>query len=95
MSKRFVPPKLDMGPDFQKASSMKAKSVHKSQHSSQRSGGTPTQASKRRLVKKEQKDLIPLTIENLAEYFDWRRGHFEQSPTLYKIATTIWSYLEV
>eukprot|EP01084_Bolivina_argentea_P068338 124397_1 len=95
MSKRFVPPQLDMGPDFQKASSMKAKTVHKSQHSTQASTSTPTGTSKRRLVnKKVEKDTIPLTIANLAEYFDWRRGHFEQSPTLYKIATTIWTYLE-
>eukprot|EP00484_Ammonia_sp_Unknown_P030589 CAMPEP_0197050048 /NCGR_PEP_ID=MMETSP1384-20130603/25038_1 /TAXON_ID=29189 /ORGANISM="Ammonia sp." /LENGTH=758 /DNA_ID=CAMNT_0042482409 /DNA_START=86 /DNA_END=2362 /DNA_ORIENTATION=- len=83
MSAKFVPPKLDMGPGFATASSIKAK------HKAQTSGdvGTPTTVARRK------KASVPLTIENLALYFDWRRGAFEQSPTLFKLASIIWLYL--
>eukprot|EP01084_Bolivina_argentea_P051821 95298_1 len=89
MSKRFVPPKLDMGPAFATAGNIKAK--HKSQVSSGVS--TPGGGGKRGKYSKRS-DTIPVTITNLALYFDWRRGQFAQSPTLFKIASTIWLYLE-
>ena len=96
MSKKFVPPKLDMGPDFATASSIKAK--HKGQSSRDvtipsLSGATSSAKSTRKI--KGNEDKVALNLINLSQYFDWRRGQFDQSPTLYKIACIIWLYLPV
>ena len=92
MSKKFIPPKLDMGSGFAVAGSMKAKKYDK-----QNKTGTPVSgASKRKLPKqKTMRDTVPLTLENLGQYFDWRRGSFSESPTLFNIASVIWLYLPV
>eukprot|EP01084_Bolivina_argentea_P100739 180768_1 len=100
MSRKFVPPKLDMGTGFAKASSIKAK--HKSQSSghstpsSSKNSGTPSKIStasyKRSNKQQTLKDTIPLTLINLAQFFDWKRTS-QQAPTLFKIASVIWLYL--
>ena len=90
MATKFVPPKLDMGSGFAVASSMHAKQYKK------QSVSTPSSTSKRKLPKqKTMRDTVPLLLENLAQYFDWRRGSFDESPTLFKLASVIWLYLPV
>eukprot|EP00486_Rosalina_sp_Unknown_P006764 CAMPEP_0201573746 /NCGR_PEP_ID=MMETSP0190_2-20130828/17759_1 /ASSEMBLY_ACC=CAM_ASM_000263 /TAXON_ID=37353 /ORGANISM="Rosalina sp." /LENGTH=798 /DNA_ID=CAMNT_0048001073 /DNA_START=22 /DNA_END=2418 /DNA_ORIENTATION=- len=95
MSKKFIPPKLDMGQGFATASSMKAKQYDKSNKKKPGKISTPVSgASKRKLPKqKTMRDTVPLSLENLSQYFDWRRGSFDESPTLFTIATVIWQYL--
>ena len=95
MSRKFVPPKLDMGSGFATATSMRAKP---------KSQGTPSKATPKRIntasarrggrTAQPLRDTIPLTLNNLAQFFDWRRNP-NQAPTLYKIAAVIWLYLPV
>ena len=82
-----------MGSGFAVAGSMKANQYKRSNKDT----GTPSNtSSKRKLMKqKTVKDTIPLTLINLSKYFDWRRGQFDESPTLFKLASIIWLYLPV
>merc|ERR1719361_209396 len=69
----------------------------KARNKSSKASNTPSvnsSNSKRKLKSTQVKDTIPLTIENLALYFDWRQASLAQAPTLYKIASTIWQYIE-
>merc|ERR1719361_489689 len=69
----------------------------KARNKSSKASNTPSvnsSNSKRKLKSTQVKDTIPLTIENLALYFDWRQTSLAQAPTLYKIASCIWQYIE-
>eukprot|EP01084_Bolivina_argentea_P289775 497659_1 len=69
------------------ANSMKAKHVAQT---SLRTALTKIKAKVRQNV--TLKDMIPLTLANLSQYFDWKHT-VSQAPTLHKIASVIWSYL--
>eukprot|EP01084_Bolivina_argentea_P112047 199855_1 len=85
--KQFVVPKLDFVDLIAKPLKVKHK------QSVGRNWKTlPNTQTNAKLI--ELKDIIPLTLPNLALYFDWRRTQLPQAPTLLKIASTIWTYLK-